>query len=263
MTYKDMFVVEVKHNGRIMRVKDDFVALPFGSEYSLLLKNLNTRRAEVKINIDGQDVHDGNSLVVDANTTLELEGFMKGNIARNKFKFIKKTEEISNHRGDRIDDGIIRVEFAYEKSEPVRIRQIINEHHHHHHHHDHTYWYSPKYGNSAGIRGRGIDNFTVASSGSPEGLAEDFASFKQQLTTPVDEMGITVKGSEVNQDFQYVSMGDTDPSEVIIIHLKGTDSQGQVVQKPIAVKTKLTCSSCGQKSKSSFKFCPNCGTFLE
>jgi hypothetical protein len=252
-----------------MRVKNDFVTLPFGSEYSLLLKNLNTRRAEVTINIDGQDVLDGNSLVVDANTTLELEGFMKGMKAKNKFKFIKKTEEISNHRGDRIDDGIIRVEFAYEKSEPVRIRQIINEHHHHYHHHEHNDpWRSIRYGGNTADPLVGTvysynSSNNLASSGSPEGLAEDFASFKQQLTTPVDEMGITVKGSEVNQDFQYVSMGDTDPSEVIIIHLKGTDSQGQVVQKPITVKTRLTCSSCGKKSKSSFKFCPNCGTFLE
>ena len=258
MTYKDMFVVEIKHNGKIMRVKDDFVTLPFGSEYSILLKNLNSRRASVDINIDGQDVLDGNSLIINGNESVELEGFLKGNTAKNKFKFIKKTEAIINHRGDKIDDGMIRVEFAYEVEKPVRIKQIINEYHYH------TDWNSIYEGSVKSPFVGGVHTF--ASTGSPncdapENIAKSFSA--RSLETPIDDMGITVKGSEINQDFQYASIGRTDPSQVIIIHLKGLDSQGQAIKQPISIQTKLTCSSCGKKSKSSFKFCPDCGTFLE
>ena len=112
MTYKDQFVVEVKCRGKILRVKDDAVHLPFGSEYSLYLKNLNSRRASVTISIDGQDVLDNQSLILEPNSSTELEGFLRGTTAKNRFKFINKTKEIQEHRGDKIDDGIIRVEFA-------------------------------------------------------------------------------------------------------------------------------------------------------
>ena len=36
------------------------------------------------------------------------KGFMEGMVARNKFRFIEKTKQISDYRGDRVDDGIIR-----------------------------------------------------------------------------------------------------------------------------------------------------------
>ena len=59
MTYKDQFVVEVKTDGQILRVRDGAVYLPYGCEYSILLKNLNSKKASVKISIDGEDVLDG------------------------------------------------------------------------------------------------------------------------------------------------------------------------------------------------------------
>lgn len=261
MTYKECFVVEVKHNGKIMRVKDGFVNLPFGSEYSLLLKNLNSRKALVNINIDGQDVLDGNSLVIDPNQTTELFGFMRGNTAKNKFKFIKKTQEVIEHRGDKIDDGFIRVEFAYEIEEPIRIRNIINEHHYYH------YYSKPYYINkpepfvwSNTYASTGILNDS-RSCDAPEKVSESFDS--DALKTPIDNLGITVKGSEINQNFHYASIGETEQSKVIVIQLRGINTSGEKIQSPITVSTKLTCSSCGKKSKSSFKFCPGCGTYLE
>ena len=115
MTYNDRFVAELKLNGKILRIKDDTVYLPFGSEYSLLLKNLNTRRVSVNIEVDGSDVLDNQSLMIEPNKTTELMGFLKGHTAKNKFKFIQKTKQIQEHRGDRVDDGIVRIEFAFEK----------------------------------------------------------------------------------------------------------------------------------------------------
>ena len=81
--------------------------------------------------------------------------------------------------------------------------------------------------------------------------------------TPNADEGITVKGSEVNQEFRYASMGTLEESTVIVIALKGITQSGQNISQAVNVQDKFTCSSCGTKSKSSFKFCPSCGTFLE
>ena len=82
---------------------------------------------------------------------------------------------------------------------------------------------------------------------------------------PEDE-GITVKGSKTNQQFNYGSVGTLElNSSVIIIELKGTTKRaGKVitVKKPITVKSKVQCSTCGKKWKSSMSFCGNCSTAL-
>jgi hypothetical protein len=282
MTYKDQFVVEVKADGQILRVRDGAVYLPFGCEYSILLKNLNSRKASVKVSIDGEDVLDGNSLILDPLLTHELQGFLRGITAKNRFRFIQKTEEIQKHRGDKVDDGLVRVEFAFEKPRPEPIiKKIINEIHEHHHHH-HTYWANPyTWYDGSGWKYMSNDNDTVkyGSSGNPvhtynissggdiaRGVMDSVgvqASFNANNTPAVDE-GITVKGNEIYEQYMYGMIGELEESSVIVISLKGMQQgPGVVVQDPITVKTKLECPSCGLKSKSSFKFCPNCGTFLE
>ena len=282
MTYKDHFVVEVKCRGKILRVQDDIVRLPFGSEYSLYIKNLNSKRASVNISIDGEDVLDNHSLIIDGNSSTELEGFLRGTTAKNRFKFINKTKEISDHRGDKVDDGIIRVEFAYEKQVKFSKTIINEEHHHHHHYHDPFKWnYNDWFTGDSNVR------YTYSSSGDDivgsargmcsgqvkgeEPVAQAFYSSNvtmdslgvESLGQPLSDEGITVKGSEIHQDFRYGSIGELEPSEVIIIRLKGMTGNNAPVQQPITVKTKLTCSTCGRTSSSNAKFCANCGTFLE
>jgi len=279
MTYKDHFVVEVKSNGKILRVKDDAVFLPFGSEYTLLLKNLHSRRASVNISIDGDDVLDSHSLILDANSSTELEGFLRGNVARNRFRFINKTKEISEHRGDKADDGLIRIEFAFEKPQPKpQIEKVIKEVHHH---------YNPPvkfsyYGtnadwsysdNNSSAKDHDGESIMYASASGPpvsrsivdlsSNVTMDSLGVQNVSEVPNADEGITVKGSEVHQQFNYSSIGELEESNVIVISLKGLTQTGNTVAQPVTTKDKLTCSSCGTKSKSLFKFCPNCGTFLE
>lgn len=272
MTYKDQFVAEVKANGKILRVKDGAVYLPFGSEYSILLKNLNSRKASILISIDGDDVLDGHSLLLEPNESTELQGFLRNTSAKNRFKFINKTEQIQEHRGDKADDGMIRIEFAYEKvvPEPL-IKKTIHE--------IHNYYDSPftlkHYGStrdwsftsdmvscgaSAPVKNTGENSgeqVMYSSNVTMDSLGV------QSVSSPLPEEGITVKGSEIDQQFRYGSVGELEQSEVIIIQLKGVSPTQSAVQKPITVNTKLECQTCGTKSKSSFKFCPVCGTFLE
>jgi len=291
MTYQDHFVVEIKSKGKILRVKNDSVYLPFGSEYSILLKNLNSRKASVKISIDGQDVLDYSSLILEPNTSTELEGFLSGTVSRSKFKFIQKTKEIQDHRGDKLGDGLVRVEFAFEKAKP-ETRQIITERHeHHYHNYDYYHWWprwtslrsytysgDPIIGSSGNsLKGQSAEttytsSMNVEASNNNMGDGEVRACFSnvvmdslgvESLGQPLDDEGITVKGSDCNQEFRYGSVGELEESKVIVISLKGFAQSGNKVDTPITTKTKLVCSSCGKTSTSSFAFCPGCGTRLE
>ena len=129
MVYSNKLVVVLKNNGKILREynntnQDSYsVKLPFGSEYSLHFKNLDTRDCVAKISIDGQDVMSGSQLIIRAEQETSIEGFLKGNTATNKFKFIEKTKQISDYRGDKIDDGLITIKYCFTK--PVIIPQVL------------------------------------------------------------------------------------------------------------------------------------------
>jgi len=286
MTYQDKFVAEVKVNGRILRIKDGAVYLPFESEYSLYLKNLNSKRASVNVSIDGEDVLDNHSLILDANSSTELQGFLRGNVARNRFRFINKTKQIADHRGDKVDDGLIRIEFAYEKPQPEPwIKKTIEEVHHHHYHHNEpirwTYYNTPDWNTSRGILSKGGDStidISTAGAGGPEEQSTSMMNAQsvsesnvtmdslgvQDQTVPNADEGITVKGSEVHQSFRYSSVGELEDSTVIIINLKGlTGETNKPIQEAMTVKRKVECPTCGNRSTSAAKYCANCGTFLE
>jgi hypothetical protein len=265
MTYKDKFVAEIKLGGKILRVKDDTVYLPFGAEYSLLLKNLDTRRVSVNIQIDGQDVLDNKSLIINSNETTELQGFLRGASATNRFKFIQKTKQIQDHRGDKIDDGLVRIEFAFEKPyEPWIVETIKEVHHKYYPPFTYTYFSTPdwSYHSDQTSGGKNVmrDLNEVQSYNC---TIDELGVTEDSLGEPQVDEGITVKGQEIQQDFRYASIGQLEDSSVIIMKLRGLTSHGEKVSQPLTVKTKLTCSTCGTKCKSSSKFCHNCGTFLE
>jgi hypothetical protein len=152
MTFKKNFVAVVKSKGKVLRERNGVVNVPFGSEYSLLFKNLESRKAIVNVDVDGEDALDGQSLIVQPNSTSELQGFLNGRKATNRFRFIEKTKEISDYRGDRIDDGVIRVEFRHEKEEAWPCQA--------------TYYYYPHWFVGVDLLGRSWDSGSVGSVGS-------------------------------------------------------------------------------------------------
>ncbi len=260
--YKDKFVVAVKVGGRILREKDGVVYLPFGNEFSLLLKNLESRKSSVKVSVDGQDVLGGKSLLLSPNSSLELERFVESLDRGNKFKFIQKTKEIVEHRGDKVDDGIVRVEFAFEQM-TKHVNVIEHMDHHHHHHHD--YWYYPRpyphptWTWTSGTLTATCD-ITTGSVGKSSG-AGNVSCFVNQAS-PLPDEGITVRGSESHQNFHEGYIGTLDPSEVIIIRLRGEKSTGVNVEKPITVRDKTQCDSCGNAVLPTVNFCEKCGTAI-
>lgn len=275
MVHKVGLVAAIRCGGKILRETfengESIVKLPFGSEYEILVKNLDTRKALINISIDGVNVSDG-SIIIEPNSSSHLEGFIKGYIVKNKFKFIEKTEEISNHRGDRIDDGLIRIEYTFEAHQP----QIIHDYHYHHdyyHHHYHD-WYWPYYGPWYGSCGAPICQSSGKGSSleSGSGTAGDYSGTVQcnsvqaqnlSVQNVSNDQGITVPGSRSNQEFQHGYIGTLETnSHIIIIRLVGGKADKKI-EKPIFTKTKLTCPTCGRKSKSNNEFCSRCGTALQ
>ena len=123
--YESKLVASLKANGKILREFKDTVYIPFGSEYSFLLKNLNTKRALVNVFIDGEDMTPG-GLVLNAGQEIDLERSIKGgNLTEgNRFKFIERTGAIeSGPRGIKLEDGLVRIEFQFEKP-PVSINNL-------------------------------------------------------------------------------------------------------------------------------------------
>lgn len=292
--YSNKLVASLKANGKILREFKDTVYIPFGSEYSFLLKNLHSQRAVVNIFIDGEDVVEG-GLVLNAGQEVDLERYVKnGNLsAGNKFKFIERTQAIEDGpRGVKLEDGLIRIEFQYEQPRPVL--NVTN---------DFFKQYppgvrgglfnSPMYGGMTGISGSTGDRFSVNASGSTcqvnvngalrgvdysngESVKATAASAINQVVPQSGEMhdgaatmdwndvGITVPGSKSDQKFSHVTMGVMEAEKhTMVLKLLGETPDNKPVLQPVTVFTHQKCITCGKKNKAHAKFCTECGTALE
>jgi hypothetical protein len=268
MTYKKNFVCAIKVNGKILRESSDRVELPFGSEYTVLLKNLDSVRMQARISIDGKDA--AGWLVIEPGRDVEVERFVEDLNRGNRFKFIERTARIEEHRGITAEDGLVRIEFKREK---VYEAPKVVEHHTYHYHYPggcyprYPIYYST-YGNpsasgslgsltrSSGTASLNNSNFMLSAQ-NVSLCAANLQSAEQE-----NDAGITVPGSISNQQFCRVSGFETDSSEVLVLHLVGKKA-GSDIRVAKTVQTKVKCDTCGKKNKSSAKFCIECGTSLE
>ena len=292
MMYSNKMVASLKANGKILREFKDTVYIPFGSEYSFLLKNLHTQRAVVNIYIDGTNVVEG-GLVLDPGREVDLERYIKnGNLTEgNRFKFIERTQAIEDGpRGVKLEDGLIRIEFQYEAPRPVsniadqffkqyppgvrtsEYRGVVDK-------------YSTT--NNSWIQASGATFSQVNVNGALRGvdLSQNGAAMQASASAAIDkavphatelhdgmatmdwcqnEVGITVPGSKSTQKFTHVTMGSMESEKhSMVIKLLGETVDNKPVLKPVTVERKLECVTCGKKNKAHAKFCIECGTALE
>ena len=247
--YSNNLAVAIKSSGKVLREFDDQVFLPYGSEYSIFIKNKNTVRASAKIEIDGIDVTQGVSLIVNPNDEIELERFIKnGNLVNgNRFKFIERTAQIENHRGIKVEDGLVRIEFQFEKPRPIlTVSPNFYDT-------NITHYYAKGLTGNIGAQGlaRGFDS----------GMTN--CSYSNQVSASAS-FGITAPGSVSNQEFNTVSTFDLESRKhVIILRLMG-QHQGKTISKTVTTRSRTACVTCGIISKSTAaKFCQQCGTSLQ
>jgi hypothetical protein len=269
MMYQSKLVASLKANGKILREFKDTVYIPFGSEYSFLLKNLHTTRAVVNIFIDGDNIVEG-GLVLDPGREVDLERYIKnGNLTEgNRFKFIERTAVIEDGpRGVKLEDGLVRIEFQYEKP-----------------------YVPPQWNRSSWIGASGSTLASYNINGAMRGVdfSKNGAITAQAASASVDkycadngiintsevhdgmatmdwnDVGITVPGSKSTQKFQHVTMGIMETEKhSMVIKLLGETPDNKPVLQPVTVERKPECVTCGKKNKVHSKYCVECGTALE
>ena len=275
MMYNQKLIASLKANGKILREYKDTVYCPFGQEYSILLKNLNTVRAVVNVYIDGENVVPG-GLVLNAGQEVDLERSIKnGNLTEgNRFKFIERTGAVEQHRGVKLEDGIVRIEYQFEIPRPVM------------HVTDNFWLKSSGYDRSTNQVGTTNATFNVngimrsvdysagesmkatASSAINSTLQtmniSAMAAHDGMATMDWNDAGITVPGSKSEQRFQTATIGALDPQTYsIVLKILGETPDNEPVRKPVTTKHKPKCVTCGKQNKATAKFCTECGTALE
>ncbi len=249
MMYNQKLVASIKSKGKVLREFKDTVYIPFASEYSILLKNLNTVRAVVNVFIDGENVVPG-GLVIDPGRTVDLERWIKnGNLSEgNKFKFIERTSAIEDGpRGIKLEDGLVRIEYQFEIPRPILNIPTWNST-------TITRGISGSTGDWASPMGA---SYSTNASLNSMNVTASAASFQ-------NETGITVLGSKSTQSFQHVTVGTLESTvHNIVLKLVGDLGNNKPVTKPVTVKAKPKCVTCGHQNKATAKFCSECGTALE
>ena len=243
--FNQKLVASIKSKGKILREFKDTVYIPFASEYSLLLKNLNTVRAIVNVFIDGENAVPG-GLVIDPGREVDLERWIKnGNLREgNRFKFIERTGNIEKNRGVKLEDGLVRIEFQFEQMPPIT-------------------WATPTIYQNSVLRGTTGDN-TIWPMGSVTCSAASYdatsVNSSHAVLNSVSDVGITVPGSRSDQSFVTTHVGMLETiKHSMVIRLLG----GEAVKQAVTVKHKPKCVTCGKQNRATAKFCAECGTALE
>ena len=319
--YQSKMAFAIKSNGKVLREFKDTVYVPFGSEYSILIKNLHTTRALVNVFIDGVNQTPG-GLVVDAGRECNFErSLLNGSLTTgNRFKFIERTGAVEQHRGVKLEDGIVRIEYQFESQAQIRtpyFSGVVQDH----------YYNGLKVGTSSSpltvnpgwlsasgsktttnvslgsVQGAAGPGFTGLGSSAVHGVYNVGGIARQadmsggQMTGAVadaavnqylkdnnikptssdiyldgaatmdmgyNDAGITVSGSKSNQSFTTTVMGAMDSEKFsMVIRLLGETPDNRPVLKPVTVKAKPKCVTCGRQNKATAKFCVECGTALE
>jgi hypothetical protein len=185
-----------------------------------------------------------------------------------RFKFIERTGAVENHRGIGAEDGLIRIEFEFEKEYLISAKSLTSgfDNYPSYNKYDSGLHGGLLRSKSGGVSGSSLDSMIVggasystsayASSTSDQYLANVTAS-----NAVVNDVGITVGGSVSSQKFSTTSFIGDGKTSVLVMKIKGEIGETKV-EEPITVKTKTECPTCGTANQALSKFCTECGTGL-
>ena len=273
MMYSKGFVVTIKNDrGQVLREsRDREVFLPFNSNYSILLKNNNNRRALAEIKIDGTNVLGSQRIIVPAHGSVDVDRFcIDGNLQEGrKFEFVKATDERVQDPTSNFN-GFVQIKFWLEKEQkmPDWVMPVIPV----------KPWNPPyitPYTWEIGdvpapvyyseTRPTGISGFSTMrkmcsfDGGTRSSTGQPVASCgSAQTFNFAEDKGATVEGGYSNQSFTEGNIGELELNYTEIT-LKLKPSKEAVTVKQTR---KLYCSNCGDKVKLADKFCSKCGNKL-
>lgn len=255
----------IKANGKVLREFDDTTYIPFGSEYSILLKNLDPKRkVKVTVHIDGQDALDGTSMIIDPKSELDLKRFIKnGNLSEgNAFKFIEKTEKIEQFRGNRAEDGLITVKYEFQRLPVISITHWNSYPYKTYYTND--IWYDSMALGEAESRHKGFVPPDVLRGATSCSVSDNSANINYLSNVAQNTAGITAPGSVTQQQFRVAEQFYGDSNILTMtVQLKGGTPEGKKVTKEVAVKKLVRCSMCGSNVRQTAKFCHECGASVQ
>ena len=285
--YNKNFVVAIKVGGKVLREVEDLVYLPFGAEYTILLKNTSTLKVKAKVSIDGKDATEDVHLVIYPGESTELKRFIRnGNLeVGNAFKFIEKTAQIEAFRGNKAEDGLITVEYEFEK--PYVAPKIYDDLWPYYYgrlggHYkggcmggsSHPVFYNSVSSDSLGGSMQNASYSMTTSADSDDTMARSACNYSSEVKlkassvtrslVPKNDAGITAPGQVVDQKFSTASWFATDGvKHSMTLQLKGQTDNAKVVTKAVVVKKVQRCTMCGTNTKQTAKFCHQCGASVE
>lgn len=247
--YKDKFVLSIIHEGYPVKETGHFsnreVAIPFGSEYKIRLKNKNDRSCAARVFIDGKKVSNKGDFVVNAGGSVDLERFIDRSLTEGKrFKFVSLDHpDVDDPTSG--ENGLIKVEFRLAK-QPNGIKILPN--YWEHGDSDGTRW------NNGGIRWFNMSDVpTFKSKGISDSVSCNYVNCASSI-----EQGATVEGSQSYQSFHNIDLDIEEfPSAVLtlkIVGLRRSDPVESFDRKPHKF-----CSHCGTRLRRDAKYCSECG----
>lgn len=276
MMYSNKLAFAIKANGKILREFGDKVYVPFGTEYTILIKNLHTTKVLINISVDGSNATN-NGLIIDGGKEAELERYLKSDLNKgNRFKFIERTNSIEKSKGIGLEDGLITVNYQFENA------HILT--------YDPYGWYYGNYPRSFPdsqiriiypttilLNSSDTGNITYTSDSeyktsrtvtrsSQMSYNSDNVSLNNTNNTSNDTnfVGITVPGSISEQKFINGYIGSLESTKhSMVIKLLGENNENKPISKPVTVDIKPKCVTCQKINKASNKFCSSCGTSLQ
>lgn len=260
MTYSNKFVMCVLIDGVPQKeLENGAVHIPFNSEYALRFRNKNSRRAVVKIYIDGENVS-GGGYVVPANDFIDIKRHSDKDVS---FKFVsldsaEAVEHGKNGPNPNKVKGTIEARFYLEKERKFVYTPPTEVHHHHHYPKPQPWrphwtglnpdWsvtlstsdgsnpnsYNMLAGSSKSTMRSSVSGSSIHSCGATisNSAAQD-SNYSCDSISPVKD-GCTVEGSHTGQYFSstYVDMEETYTS--LKLFLQGTEEVK--TEKPVKVR---------------------------
>jgi len=268
--YRDKFVLSIIHDGYPVKEAGRFsnkeVAIPFGSEYKIRLKNKNDVSCTARVFIDGKKVSQLGDIIINGGGTIDLERYIDRSLDKGRrFKFVSLDHsDVDDPTSS--SNGVIKVEFRKSKQNTINIQSDIYVW-------DKPFDNLPRYkednrGPSRRIGGKWKSSGpdwgasiagSYSSNESTGGLVQESCTtcnFVQTrgLSDGAVESGATIEGSKSNQQFTYADLEVENHAVVLTLKIVGIGNL-----KKINNANYKYCTRCGQRIKRSDKYCSKCG----
>jgi hypothetical protein len=257
MAYTNRFVLCILVDGVPQKeLANGEVHIPFGSIYSIRVRNRHKRNAAVQLFIDGENVS-GEGFKVPANDKIDIHRYADKNVT---FKFVdlESPEAVEFGKNGPNPDkvkGVVEARFFLEKEKLPKVEHI---HHYHHYPVPEPYPHWP-------IRPYIMPWAGNTKSNTVEYGHESLVQNCKVTKSRVLREGATVEGHASNQKFNKVHMDLETDYVSVKVFLKGYQPDSHVVQEILQTPKdlKVFCENCGKPIENqSANFCGNCGNRL-